>query len=114
MLKKLHLSKLTLSVKSPYLFAILAVLLMAGLHLLLQPMLHSAALFILPTVALTISAFYGGLGPGLLATLLSIAFTWILFIQQAIPARPSPADMAAGLILFATTGLLVSVLGYLI
>ena len=114
MLEKLHLSKLTISGKSPYLFAVLAVFLMAGLRFLLQPILHSAALLILPIVAVTLSAFYGGLGPGLLATLLSMAFAWILFIQQEVGARPLLADMVAGLIVFATTGVLVSILGKLI
>ena len=114
MLEKLHLSKLTLSLRSPYLFAILAVVLMAGLRFLLQPILHSAALLILPTVAVTLSAFYVGLEPGLLATLLSMAFAWILFIQQEVSARPLLADMVAGLIVFATTGVLVSILGKLI
>ena len=114
MLEKLHLPHLTLTGKYPYVFAFLAVMLMVGLRFLLQPILHSAALLVLPTVAVTMSAFYGGLGPGLLATALSVSFAWLLFIQQEVSSRPLFADMATGLMVFAITGLLLSILGELI
>ena len=114
MLEKFYLSQLALDGKHPYVVALLLVILMVGLRFLLQPFLHSAALLVLPTVAVTISAFYGGLGPGLVSTTLSIIFAWLVFAQQEITARPTLAEMAAGIAVFGITGLLMSILGELV
>ncbi len=108
------LSKFVLEGKNPYLFAVAVVAIAVGLRWLLQPILHSAAMLVLPTVAVTISAFYGGLGPGLLATSLSIAFTWLVFTQQEIAYRQPVADTITALIVFLITGLLMSILGELL
>jgi K+-sensing histidine kinase KdpD len=51
-------------------------------RLLLAPWIHEASPFLLFTLAVMVSGAYGGLGPGLYATLLSAAVgTWLILRQ---------------------------------
>lgn len=110
MQKTTLLSKLGLEGKNPYLFALVVVAIAATIRFFLELAFHGAAPFLVLTAAVTISALYGGLGPGLLATALSMASAWLLFNRATVVA----ADMATGLLLFGVIGTLLSVLGELI
>ncbi len=114
MQKTTLLSKLGLEGKNPYLFALVVVAIAATMRFFLELAFHGAAPFLVLTAAVTISALYGGLGPGLLATALSMASAWLLFNRATIAVQPVAADMATGLLLFGVIGTLLSVLGELI
>jgi K+-sensing histidine kinase KdpD len=68
MQKKTLLSKFGLEGRDPYLFAIVVVAIAATMRFYLELVFHGAVPFLVLTAAVTISALYGGLGPGLLAT----------------------------------------------
>ena len=86
----------------------------ATMRFYLELVFHGAVPFLVLTAAVTISALYGGLGPGLLATILSIASVWVLFNRTNLVVSSVAADMEAGLLLFAVVGTLLSILGELI
>ena len=114
MQKKTLLSKFGLEGRDPYLFAIVVVAIAATMRFYLELVFHGAVPFLVLTAAVTISALYGGLGPGLLATLLSITSIWALFNRTNLVVTSVAADMEAGLLLFAVVGALLSILGELI
>ena len=65
-------------------------LVLAGLALLLRgtlPVLHGTAIYQLPIAAVVLSAWYGGRGPGLLASLICATGILYLFIPPAIFVR---------------------------
>jgi diguanylate cyclase (GGDEF)-like protein/PAS domain S-box-containing protein len=83
----------------------------------LDRVFHGVVPFVILTAAVTLSALYGGLGPGLFATVLSMASAWVLFdpANIVVPSLASDkADMESGLLLFTVVGTLLSVLGELI
>ena len=114
MQKKTLLSKFGLEGRDPYLFAMVVVAIAATMRFYLELVFHGAVPFLVLTAAVTISALYGGLGPGLLATILSIASVWVLFNRTNLVVSSVAADMEAGLLLFAVVGTLLSILGELI
>ena len=114
MQKKTLLSKFGLEGRDPYLFAMVVVAIAATMRFYLELVFHGAVPFLVLTAAVTISALYGGLGPGLLATILSIASVWVLFNRTNLVVSSVAADMEAGLLLFAVAGTLLSILGELI
>ncbi|CAN7259806.1 PAS domain S-box protein [Phenylobacterium sp. LjRoot225] len=59
----------------PYVLAILATLVSAGFRLALQPVFHERTLMIVFVPAVIFSAALGGMGPAVIATLLSLAAT---------------------------------------
>ena len=114
MQKKTLLSTFGLEGRDPYLFAIAVVAIAATIRFYLELAFHGTVPFLVLTAAVTVSALYGGLGPGLLATVLSIVSAWLLF-NRANNVVPSVADDSeTGLILFAIVGSLLSILGELI
>ena len=114
MQKKTLLSKFGLEGRDPYLFAMVVVAIAATMRFYLELVFHGAVPFLVLTAAVTISALYGGLGPGLLATILSIASVWVLFNRTNLVVSSVAADMETGLLLFAVVGTLLSILGELI
>ena len=68
---------------SQYAFAVLVVILAWLLREFVSPILGERVPFILfyPTVVL--AAWFGGLGPGLLTTALSVLIAWYVFIPPA-------------------------------
>ena len=114
MQKKTLLSKFGLEGREPYLFAMVVVAIAATMRFYLELVFHGAVPFLVLTAAVTISALYGGLGLGLLATILSIASVWVLFNRTNLVVSSVAADMEAGLLLFAVVGTLLSILGELI
>jgi two-component system, cell cycle sensor histidine kinase and response regulator CckA len=84
---------------SPYLLAVAGVLAMAGLRMLLQPVLGTELPFITLFPAVFLAAWSGGLGPALLATIISLPLALLLFFPATSSlAFPGPiALIGAGL-----------------
>ena len=61
--------------------ALLAVAVTLLARWLLEPVLHHSAQLLLFTLAITVSAWYGGLGPGLVSTALSLFLGVYFFIE---------------------------------
>jgi diguanylate cyclase (GGDEF)-like protein/PAS domain S-box-containing protein len=117
MQKKSLLSVFGLENRDPFLFAVVVVAIAATIRFFLDRVFHGVVPFVILTAAVTLSALYGGLGPGLLATALSIASAWLLFDPANIVApslASDTADMESGLLLLTVVGTLLSVLGELI
>jgi PAS domain S-box-containing protein len=91
---------------------VILIMLAAGLiTALLQPILtyHPTLLFIL--LAVVLSARYGGLGPGLFATFLSVLLNSYFFLQRAHPSFLFSAGNWLWLVLTAVAGIFISILG---
>lgn len=89
-----------------YLASGLFVSLALGTRLLLDPFLALDVPFLTFFVAITASAWYGGLGPGLSAVLLSAAAADYFFIPPLRSFAPQPGDFTAlGLFIAEGTGL---------
>ena len=67
-----------------YGFAVVAVLLALLLRKGLEPILGGALPFLTVWAAVVISAWYGGRGPGILASILSVIGVWYLFLSRTI------------------------------
>lgn len=93
-----------------YAIAVAAVLATGALRLLLNPLLGHELPFITFFGAVFLSAWLGGFGPTLVATLLSAALTLILFFAPPGSSGPGPVGIT-GLIVFMTTGLATGWLG---
>src|SRR5438128_5049656 len=91
--------------------AVLSVALAFGIHLLLAHLTvtTSLALFF---AAIAFSAWYGGLGPGLLATLLSGLVSLYFFLPPGFSLNLRDPDTFISLALFFVSALLINVLSY--
>jgi len=87
-----------------YGIAPIAVLLTLAAHALLSPTLHEDAILLYFIPAVLFSAGIGGLGPGLLATTLSVVA--VFFVRDGTVALPSTATLNA--FAFALVGFVVS------
>jgi diguanylate cyclase (GGDEF)-like protein/PAS domain S-box-containing protein len=117
MQRKPLLSLFGLENRDPYLFAVLVVAIAATIRFFLDRVFHGVVPFVILTAAVTLSALYGGLGPGLFATVLAMASAWVLFDPANIVVTSlasDKADIESGLLLFTVVGTLLSVLGELI
>ncbi|MBI1764706.1 MAG: PAS domain S-box protein [Acidobacteria bacterium] len=87
-----------------YAFTIVAVTLATLLRFALDPILELRAPFIiyLPTVVLC--AWFGGMGPGLLATVLSAITTWYVFLPPQFSFVVTEPTAPAQLIIFTLAG----------
>ncbi len=93
-----------------YGIAVAATTLVLVVRLLLNPVLGGDAPLLAFVLAVMLAARYGGLGPGLLATLLSVLVGIYFFLPPYyVFAVPSKADMVR-IALFVAVGTLVSVL----
>lgn len=70
-------------------------------------LLGEAGAFLLLTFLVTLSSWYGGLGPGLLATFISALANYFLFLNQDYPAHPVAGDLILTAI-FILEGLIIS------
>ncbi len=93
----------------PYLWAMAAVCVGIALRMLLSPYVGRRLPFITLFPALFVAAVFGGLGPTLLATLLSIAAAVFLFLEPQFALQDPPAQI--GIALFIVSGLLTGWLG---
>jgi signal transduction histidine kinase len=91
-----------------YAIAVAAVVAALGLRLLLQPLAHEEAPFLLLATAVLVSAAFGGLGPAVLATLLGATASSVIHVSdrfQLVEPDWFP------LFLFLLEGAFISVLG---
>jgi signal transduction histidine kinase len=89
-----------------YAVAVLSVVAALVAALLLVPHMHGSPFALLSLCAIMFSAWFGGLGPGLLATALSVAAFTYYFIPPIRSFEVSPADLPR-IVLLATTALFV-------
>jgi PAS domain S-box-containing protein len=92
-----------------YVVPVLATAGVAASRLLLPPELSNYAPLLWMTPAVIVSAWYGGLAPGLLATALS-AMADNLFLRTFLPEIVGGTAGLLGLIVFITVGVLISLL----
>jgi len=93
-----------------YGFAVLAVMLMLLLKLLLAPLIAHESPFLLFFGAVMVSAWYGGLGPGLLATILAALLSDYFFLGSAYSVLGNRPGQTLELLLFVLEGALVSLI----
>ncbi|HEX6433084.1 MAG TPA: ATP-binding protein [Gemmatimonadales bacterium] len=96
---------------SPYLIAFVAVMALAALRVLLTPLLGDQLPFITFFAAVFLSAWMGGLGPAVLATLLSSLLAVFLLLAPLSAPKPLGAAGITGLVLFMAIGLAAGWLG---
>jgi PAS domain S-box-containing protein len=95
----------------PYAWALLATLAGVGLREVLDPVLGTALPFITVFPAVFIAAYFGGLGPTLLATLLSVLAASYLFIEPRFALVLTDPVAQIGIALFTFSGVLVGWIG---
>src|SRR4051812_29022878 len=95
----------------PYAWAIIATLAGVALREVLNPVLGTALPFITVFPAVFIAAYFGGLGPTLLATVLSVIAAAYLFIEPRFALVLSDPVAQLGITLFLLSGLLVGWIG---
>ena len=91
-----------------YGMAVLLCAVAGGLQQLLQPVLSGRFPFAALSMAVVLSAWFGGGGPGLLATLVAAVIGESFFVQHLPTTRHDQVAEAIGLLLFILAGLLVS------
>jgi two-component system CheB/CheR fusion protein len=93
---------------SGYLVAIIATVAVVLLRLLLSPVLGDSAYFFPFVIAVTLSAWYGGLKPGLLATLLGSVFAIYFFVPPHYSLNIADPRIATGLVFFVISCVTIS------
>ena len=96
---------------APYLWAIIAVTVALAVRAALTPFLGDAFPFGTLGIAIFVAAYLGGLGPTLLATLLSSLAALYLFIEPFHSLAGASPTARLGTILFALTGVATGLLG---
>jgi two-component system cell cycle sensor histidine kinase/response regulator CckA len=95
----------------PYLVAAGAVLVMGLLRWLLEPLLGAQLPFTTLVVAVLVAAWYGGLGPALLATGLSAFLGLFLFIPPSYSLQLTGRMEILRVLFFCVTGVIAAMLG---
>ena len=95
----------------PYAWAVLAVAMGLGVRQAFSPILPFCLPFITLFPAVFIAAYVGGLGPALLATLLSILGAVYFFLEPRFAFSLSGATTQIGVTLFALSGVMTGWLG---
>lgn len=93
-----------------YALAVVAIAIALGLKLVLQPMLKDPTPFLLFFAAVLVSAAFGGLGPGLLATGLAAVLNNYFFIAPFGHLGLGPTEEQWRLVLFVSEGTFISVI----
>ena len=93
-----------------YGLAAAAVVLAAGTKWIIDPALQAESPFLLFVVAIVVGAWFGGLGPGLLATGLALAVCNYLFLAPLYSLRIEGAGHVFDLLLFGGVGAVISAL----
>jgi two-component system, cell cycle sensor histidine kinase and response regulator CckA len=94
-----------------YVIAVLAVAATASLRLILEPLLGQRLPFITLFFGIFVAAWYGGLGPALLATVLGTFISAFVFLGSVIRVAGFDRITGLGLLLFVLTGLATAWLG---
>jgi PAS domain S-box-containing protein len=93
-----------------YAFAVLVVILAWLLREFLNPILGERVPFILFYPAVVLAAWFGGLGPGLLTTMLSVFIAWYVFMPPAYSLTLSDPTGLAQLLIFLLASTMISFL----
>jgi K+-sensing histidine kinase KdpD len=93
---------------SGYLVAVAATLVVLLLRLLISGLLGDSAYFFPFVIAVTVSAWYGGLKPGLLATFLGAVCAVFFFAPPLYSFRITDARIVTGLIFFVIANVTIS------
>jgi PAS domain S-box-containing protein len=93
---------------SGYLVAVAATLSILLLRLLLSGLLGDSAYFFPFVIAVTVSAWYGGLRPGLLSTALGSVLAVYFFVPPHYTLRIANATIATGLVFFVVSSVTIS------
>lgn len=97
--------------KSPmsgYLVAVVATLAVVVFRVLLSSVLSDTAFFFPFVIAVTVSAWYGGLKPGLLATVLGAAFGFFFFVPPQYSIKLPDFRIGTTLVFFAAANITIS------
>src|SRR5689334_1796656 len=98
------------SILARYLFTIDAVTLATLLRFALRPLLELEVPFILYFPTVVLSAWFGGLWPGLLSAALSGITAWYVFVPPQLSFTVSDRTAPAQLVIFSLAGALISFL----
>ncbi len=90
--------------------AVAAVGVVLLLKILLDPLTGNESPFLLFFAAVMVAALLGGLGAGLLATVLAVLINWFVFLEPAYSLRILEPEQGLRLLLFALEGTLISAL----
>jgi PAS domain S-box-containing protein len=93
-----------------YLIAFLSVLVALTVRLALDPLLGQNEEFVVFTLAAVVAARFGGLGPGLAATAMSVLLAWYFFIEPRFSFAITHTRDAGSVILLAASCVAVSLL----
>src|SRR5215467_5842790 len=93
-----------------YVFAIAVVAVATLARFALEPVLDLKAPFTLYFLGVVLSAWFGGFGPGLLATALAGVAGWYFFVPPQYSFRSSDSTAPAQLVVFIVVGILTSLL----
>ncbi len=91
--------------------AVLAVAVVVLAKLLLNPLIREDGSFLLLSAAVLVAAVYGGLGPGVLATLLATVVGDYFFLSPVGTFVPPSLDHGLRTVLFLAQGLAISAIG---
>lgn len=97
--------------KAPYIGAALLSLITLFSKLVLEPLIGEAAPFLLFPIPIILSAYYGGIGPGLFATGLCTVATWYFFLAPSFSFSIERSGTIAQLVLFLAEGFGISFIG---
>lgn len=105
------MQKLTRTIVSRYAVVPLAVATALLVRFVLWPLVGAELPFLLLWPAVTFCAWYGGLGPGLLATALSVVVAHLYLFESRLAFAVSDPNGLIGMALFTTLGIVTSLLG---
>ena len=94
-----------------YTVAVVAVLAVAGIRWLLNPVFGDTAPYVTFFLAVTIAAWYGGTRPALLAAVLSAVLARLLFIPPRFSLALASGPDVVGLVVFLANCVAIAYLG---
>jgi PAS domain S-box-containing protein len=97
------------SVLSRYAVSLCVTTLALLLTLFVEPFKHHSP-YVLAIAAITVSVWYGGLGPGLVSTVASTLFIWYLLMAPNVPFAPTNSEDGLRLATFVLAALLINAL----
>lgn len=94
-----------------YVVAFAAVLAALGLRFLMNPLLGQQGPYLILSLAIVVAAFYGGFGPALFATVLSVSIGTYFFIGSGLGQDFFQPQNISRTVLFLLIGLSIAVIG---
>lgn len=94
-----------------YVIAFAAVMAALGLRFLMNPLLGQQGPYLILSLAIVVAAFYGGFGPALFATVLSVSIGTYFFIGSGLGQDFFQPQNVSRTVLFLLIGLSIAVIG---